>query len=371
MLAGTYAAGELAQWALEPEREARRAALARSKPYIIAAIACFAATFVNPYSYRLHVHMFRFLQDPSIYRTVVEYFAFSFQDPVARFFEPLAFLGGLAALWDVYRRRYVYALVVFSWLHLALFSVRNVPLFAILAAPTTARAINELIGALATARIAAWIRNAADRFSGFTSGFEAFDSAARWPVASAAAALAVGWLLFLPAPGAEFRCAYDPGSYPVKALPVVRSSAGPVFSDDEWGDFLIYTLYPSRKVFIDGRADFYGSDFDRRYLNTINAKHQWQETLARYGVQTVLLQVNAPLAGALKESRRWRVVYDDGNAIVFRSASAGPAVAGQTATEPPQASAAKGGGDFRDRRMTITNHTQPTVKNPYARREPS
>jgi hypothetical protein len=52
------------------------------------------------------------------------------------------------------------------------------------------------------------------------------------------------------------------------------------------------------------------------------------------------------LSGALKESSHWRVVYDDGIALVFRSASRSGGV---------QVSAANsGGGDGRDREVTKT-----------------
>ena len=48
-------------------------------------------------------------------------------------------------------------------------------------------------------------------------------------------------------------------------------------------------------------------------------KFGWEKTLSRFGVDTILLPPDAPLTGALKESSRWRVVYDDGIALVFRS----------------------------------------------------
>ena len=49
----------------------------------------------------------------------------------------------------------------------------------------------------------------------------------------------------------------------------------------------------------------------------LNVKYPWQQTLDRYGVDTILMPTDAPLSGALKESRRWRVAYDDGMSIVF------------------------------------------------------
>ena len=32
-----------------------------------------------------------------------------------------------------------------------------------------------------------------------------------------------------------------------------------IFTHDQWGDYLIYRLYPQTKVFMDGRSDFYGT----------------------------------------------------------------------------------------------------------------
>ncbi len=95
-----------------------------------------------------------------------------------------------------------------------------------------------------------------------------------------------------------------------------------IFTQDEWGDYLIYKLSPRGfKVFVDGRSDFYGGKFGQEYIDVLDVKYNWQQTLDRYGVDTILLPCDAALTGALKESRRWRVAYDDGMAIVFRPAA--------------------------------------------------
>ena len=74
---------------------------------------------------------------------------------------------------------------------------------------------------------------------------------------------------------------------------------------------------------VDGRSDFYGDRFCQQYQDVLNLKYDWEQSLRQYAVDTVLVPPNLPLAGALKESRRWRLVYDDGVALVFRAA-AGP-----------------------------------------------
>jgi len=132
--------------------------------------------------------------------------------------------------------------------------------------------------------------------------------------------LAAAFLHFLPAPPEKFIARYDPKRYPEKALTALGepAQAGRIFTHDEWGDYLIYKLYPRLRVFVDGRSDMYGEAFNRQFLNVMNVKPGWRETLARHRVDTVLLPVDSPLTGALKESTVWRVAYDDGTAIVFR-----------------------------------------------------
>jgi hypothetical protein len=100
------------------------------------------------------------------------------------------------------------------------------------------------------------------------------------------------------------------------------------------------------KVFVDGRSDFYGDKLEMEYVGLMDVKYDWKEKLAKYDVDTVLLPVNAALASAMKESSRWRVVYDDGFAIVFRLASNAGARGSQTSTSGT-------GGGRRD--LTVTD----------------
>ena len=128
-------------------------------------------------------------------------------------------------------------------------------------------------------------------------------------------------LVYAPHPPKKFRAEFDPNVYPAAALATLRSDpAARVFTNDEWGDYLIYRLYPAHKVFVDGRSDFYGDDFEEKYIDVLNVKYGWEKTLSGFGVDTILMPPSAPLSGALKESSRWRVVYDDGIALVFRCA---------------------------------------------------
>src|SRR5437588_11572025 len=119
----------------------------------------------------------------------------------------------------------------------------------------------------------------------------------------------------------NFEAAFDAQRFPVQAIPVIQAgNYRRIFTFDQWGDYLIYRLYPSTQVFIDGRSDFYGADFVIQCEHLINARYDWEAELQRFGVDTVLLRPNAPLSEALKESRNWKVVFDNGSAILFRAA---------------------------------------------------
>jgi hypothetical protein len=172
------------------------------------------------------------------------------------------------------------------------------------------------------------------------------DAISRLHLVSVMGIALVAALVYAPQPPRNFRAEFDPKIYPAAALAALRSEpASRVFTNDEWGDYLIYS---GHKVFVDGRSDFYGDAFEEKYIDVLNVKYGWEKTLSGFGVDTILMPPTAPLSGALKESSKWRVVYDDGVALVFRSAQ--PAAAGST-----QVSVAEnGGGKGRDREITKT-----------------
>ncbi len=282
----TYAAGELMTWLVDADAEVSRAALLRAKPYLLCAAACAGATFINPYFYHLHVHIFRYLSDPFQYKHIVEFLSLNFQGPAAPYFELILFAGVVAAAWNIYRRRFVYSILLVGWAHLALFSARNIPVYMIVATPVVAGMLAELLAALESAKVAGWLQRAARSFRSFAAEFEALDRIGRVPVTSAAAAGLLVLLFHIPLHAAKFRAEYDPKTYPAKAIEVLRGPdfARGIFTSDTWGGYLIYRLYPHTQVFIDGRSDFYGAQFDERYLDVMYGKYDWENILEQYDV---------------------------------------------------------------------------------------
>jgi hypothetical protein len=355
VLACIYAAGELAGGLFERQPGAWRAGLQRALPYAGTALLCLVASLAGPYTWHLHVHIFRYLTDSFQRQHIMEFLPISFQNPAARYFEIMVLAGGAATLWHLRRKRYTAGLLLVAWAHLGLIASRNIPLFAIVAAPLLAWALAEWLQTLEQAPVAAWLVRLARGIRSLGESAGEMEVIPRLHLASAAAMLLIAAVLYAPAPPPKFRATFDAKTFPTRAVASLKGpgALGRIFTYDQWGDYLIYNLYPRSRVFIDGRSDFYGSKFVETYLDIVNVKYDWQQHLDHYGVNTVLLPTDAPLAGALKESSRWHVVYDDGEAIVFRS---GPR------PEGTQVSAAiQGGGKERDRKITRSAPRDPTI----------
>jgi hypothetical protein len=275
----------------------------------------------------------------------------SFHSPAAPYLEALLLAGALAAAWFVVKHRdFVPLVLIAGWAHLALFAARNIPLYAIVAAPFVAQAIYEMLCGLEHGQVAAWLRRATAGFRTVAAEFGETDRHWRLYVPSAAAAVVLALLVANPNATGKLKPEYDPERYPAKALSVLRADpAARIFTDDEWGDYLLYNLYPGHKVFVDGRSDFYGQDFEQKYIEVMEVKYDWEKSLNRYNVNTIVLSTKSALAGAIKESSRWRTVYDDTVAIVFRAVP-------ERAVDSQQVSAGTSGGKYRDPEITKAVH---------------
>ena len=108
--------------------------------------------------------------------------------------------------------------------------------------------------------------------------------------------------------------------FPVQAVDYLRRNAvpGPMFNTFEFGGYLIGSLGPAHKVFIDGRADIYqrgGVLAD--YLHIVLTKPGALAILDGYHVQSCLINQDTPLATLLTATGKWRVIYQDGMSMLF------------------------------------------------------
>jgi hypothetical protein len=231
----------------------------------------------------------------------------------------LILFGGVACVRSLRRGDFIHPLIFLVWLHLAVTSARHSPIFVILITPWVCRELGDLLAEIKGARIHSRIEAAIVSFSTSAEEFSQNDRVERFYLTSLLAFVLVAAALYSPQPATNFRAEFNPRHFPVAAAAKLNSgeTAGPLFSTDLWGGYLIYRLYPSLKVFIDGRSDFYGPAFVKGYLDILNAQPGWDDRLERYGVSRILIPSYIPLSAVLKESRHWRIVSDDGVAILF------------------------------------------------------
>jgi len=326
IIVGTYGAGELLRALLTSEPDERRHSLRAATGYLAATVGCALASLVNPYGYHLHTHILEYLNDPYQMKYIGEFRGTNFQYPPAIFLEIMLILGLGATVWHVRHKHFAELLMIAGFGHLSLLMVRNMPVYLIAAAPIVAGPLTAWLKALAAGPFAGRPRMVFETFVDIGEELNPIERLWRWHIAPVAVILLLAAGIASPMAGIKLKPEYNPAAYPQNALAALDQSgvrlfepSQRIFTHDEWGDYLIYKLSPQGfKVFVDGRSDFYGGKFGQDYIDVMNVKYVWQQTLDRYGVDTILLSTDAPLAGALKESARWRVAYDDGVAIVFR-----------------------------------------------------
>ena len=103
---------------------------------------------------------------------------------------------------------------------------------------------------------------------------------------------------------------------PTAALAAVKAAqvSGPVLNDYGFGGFLIFTGIPP---FIDGRAELYGDDFIKQYVEAMLLQSgELPQLLDRYGIAWTLIEPQRPAAVLLDHLPGWRRLYADDVAVV-------------------------------------------------------
>ena len=322
VLIACYAAGALLKALFEASVSGRTEALKSAGRFGLVGAVCALATLLNPYGFRLHAHLWELATDPVTKGLILEWLPFRFGSYEGLLVEFLVLAGAYSAFECLRRKEFASALLFLCWCHMGLASARHLELFAFVAAPLAAWGLDDLLERLQTAPVADRVRRAAAKLGNAGAEFRKIDRAWRLHLVSALGLAAVTAALWAPAPAPPFRSEFDARRFPVLAVdrlgaPVLSRQ---VFSIDQWGGYLIYRLYPSIRVFADGRNDFYGAAFVQSWVDATLAKRGWEKVLARFDIDAILLPVDLPLVNLLKQSARWRVAYDDGTAILFEPA---------------------------------------------------
>ncbi len=274
------------------------------RPLALTGLACAFVVPLNPNAFHIFLYPLQTLTSPSMAALIDEWSSPDFHQPM---FLPLAaFLFTMFAVLVLAPRRpragELFLLLVTAFG--ALRSARHIPIFALIAAPILAEHLSGLMKA-----------------RGWGLGL-------RRETRATSASLVLSLLLIItPLSLAAFqfwRFVSRQESYVLLRNPVVavdfiqaRRLPGPIYNRYGWGGYLIFRLYPEYRVYVDGRADVYGDEFLFEMVNTYDGRNGWREPLDRYGVRTVLISPDVPLASLLRIDKDWRKVYEDQQAVIF------------------------------------------------------
>jgi len=277
--------------------------------------ACLLATLVNPYGYRLHVHIAQYLRSDWIAGHVNEFLPPEIRSEGMYKFEALLFVGIGLVGYLVHARKYEDGFLVAFWAHESLQSARHVPIYMMAAAPVIGTELAAFVERSTRGRprasLPGVVRELVREFS-----VEARRSSIWLPVLAAI----LWWMPAGPRWPSDFPDKF-PAAIVNRNLATLAPARGPsprLVSSDEWGGYLIYRLYPATPVFMDGRSDFYGPEIGNDYVCLMRACGKWSATLEKWRFDWALLPRDWALVELLKSRPDWRVVDQDKTAILLQ-----------------------------------------------------
>jgi hypothetical protein len=288
----------------------------RSGWLVRAAAISAAATLINPYGWRLHLHLFSYLTNSDLLARIAEFQSFNFHAEGA--FQvwltlALCWLGVVLALAARHPGR---ALVSLFFIAVAMRSARGLPVAALLLLPLLNASLTSVLHQWTGLRQTARAR--LDTFLAYGARLRALDArfhgAFLVPQLILVAALALALPVFAASTG------FSAEEFPVAAAPHIAllPPQARIFSSDKFGGYLIYRFNGARKVFFDGRSDFYGPLFMKRYLRLAEARPGWQDIWNDYNFSHALTPRDAAITATL-DAAGWRRLHADSTSVLFEA----------------------------------------------------
>jgi len=271
----------------------------RVRELLLVTGASLIACLCNPRGYEILLFPFRLVSNRFLMDHVLEFLSPNFHDLL-----PFKYLLLLMIALLARSRRALHPvdlMLVLLFTNMALYSVRYIPLFALVSAPVLLRhwpaGGNNPAVTRCAATVAAW---------------DARSTGCFWP----ATALCIVVVALV---AGRLQHGFDPARHPVAATEFLLNEQipGRMFNDDEFGDYLIYRAQSRYPVFIDGRSDMYGSDLVRDYCTVGNFEPGWEQILERNRITWFFIGSGSALARYLAQRPEWVPIYRDRVATIF------------------------------------------------------
>jgi hypothetical protein len=324
VLLAVYLAGGAIEYATNRERRDEIAAWLKRLGGVSLLVA--AASFVNPYTYQLHLHVYHYLTDRFLMNRISEFLSPDFHGAAQQCFAALVLITIVAVASAQRKPGATHLLVLLAAVYGGFYATRSLPTSSLLMVLIIAPVISQSVGRLGeNPDVAAWLRGLASWAHSFGRRMETLEKSLSGHF----------WLMLVFVLGlwacahqgrigsTQFINAYfDDKRFPVEATEVMaqRGIRGPIFSLDYWGGYLIYRLYlyPGTQVVTDDRHDMYGDGFLKDYLRAVLVQPGWDGALDKLQVDWVLMPADSPLANILRLKGGWQSVYEDKTAVLFR-----------------------------------------------------
>ena len=322
-LLAIYLLGAFIRWRSAPGAVVRDEGKRSTQRLSVITTLCLGASLVNPYGYKLHVHVYEYLSNRFLMDHIDEFLSPNFHGVAQQCFAVLLVISLIALAVRRKALRPSQLLLTLFAAYSGLYATRNLPVSSIflslLAAPWLTQGMQA---AAADVNVAPRLRRLFQQVESFSVRMGRVESEARghlWPV------LGCGVCLWIAAHGGMFggrqfmNAQFDAKRFPVEAVEMIvqQGIRQPIFCPDSWGGFLIYRLYPQTKVVLDDRHDLYGEAFLKNYLKVIHAEPGWADVLDGMHVAWVLAPAGSALSNLLKEVSAWKTVHQDETAILF------------------------------------------------------
>ena len=309
VILGMYFLGELWDgWATKAQPRMTRTRLGS---WFLIGATSLLASLINPAGWRLWETSFGFIRNRYLVSHTAEYLPPNFHNSSTWPFLLLIGLSILLLARTRFRIPGVYALLLSGWALMGLYSVRNVPIYSLIAAPILAEISSQKILQSKTLK----------GYSAFEERLSGVDSSLMGYLIPVMVVVLVtfGLISGIDMDFDQTGNRFDSQVFPVEAMNFLENNQpeGNMFNYFTWGGYLLYQLWPEKEVFIDGQTDFYGEAFTRQYEQVITLDEGWQSILDQYEVDWVIMPVNSKLVSQLLSDPNWVVIHMDEVAAIL------------------------------------------------------
>ena len=280
-------------------------------------VLSFVVTFINPAGVYLWGTSVGYVGNSFMTSHTVEYLSPDFHE---KDMWPFMFMVAFAlfALMQERKLQVREALLLAGWTIMSLYSVRNMPLFAVITAPIYASLIQPW-----AEKMLYWLKSPEGHLRPVAGPRES-ENVLRGYVWIVVPVLFLGFVLWreIPIDQKGTGNIFLPNVMPVQAVDWLQKNPqdGKMFNHFIWGGYILYRMWPHETVFIDGQTDFYGEALMREYFDVINVTANWEKILDQHQVSWLIIPRDEALAKYLYSVNddAWHVIYQDNTAVIFR-----------------------------------------------------